>query len=117
MTQWLYLILIVTAIQIICFTMPLRARPRYGTSTTTFTSLLCPARLFWPAGAWPRLKSPLAALQKFRPRWLKTGHAQKPPRARKAFRKNFDSDDHFDRPFLFMGMKRKRRNHEKQTNG
>jgi hypothetical protein len=36
--------------------------------------------------------------------------------ARQSFsEKTLDSDDHFDRPFLFMGMKGKLQNHEKQT--
>jgi hypothetical protein len=56
------------------------------------------------AGAWSRLERPLTALQKVSSPLFQNGARTRNPRA-KGFPKNRNSDDHFDRSFLFMAVK------------
>src|SRR5947207_13971643 len=47
-----YSTLTATAARTMCFGEPALVKPRYGISTTTFSSVRRTAQLSWPAGAW-----------------------------------------------------------------
>src|SRR6266480_3370652 len=84
---WELRILTATAIQIASYSIPLRARQRYGIWTTTCTSGARQGPLLGPGGASSRLERPLAALQKVPSALVVNGGTRRPPGARKLLQK------------------------------